>query len=324
MSAVLDASNLPALSGKPLYALIDPYFREPQPIDIDTAEVTSFDELQSVRAAGWGRDVWVPRSEAPLIDPLQLPYLVALDSAGDPWCSQLAQLAAEEAAEALQSGTAAFTTGTFIESDLAAERLMQRIESMWRQPVNGETRYLRIADPRGFEMLSQLIPEAELRHWLGPIHGWHVRARSGRWMRLAGFANDDRIDSEADFYRRGQRLEQAAALSPRLAMNPARVRRLQQGQIVARVLNQLPHNAAVPAGAHEAAWTAIEEASRLGLADADDLVAYACRSLANTGFRSSPMHAPAIAAARARPGSLAQALEQLEQLESAEQPRPTT
>lgn len=299
-----------ALCGHALYVLIDPYFSEPYLPGIDPKPIQSFDALCRNRESGWQREVYVATGEHPIRDPLKLPYLVALDGHDDEWLPDLLELASGEATRAVEKGSGRFTVGAFIESDLPAERLMSRLQVMWKLRLAGEDRYLRLADPRVFEMLAHLLPPQGLRTWLGPIARWHVRSRLGTWVAHLGLADESLIEEESELYERSRRLlefEKAPAQFP--VGDYERRNRLQFGEVVSLCMTQLQqrgrlHDAEGLAAAYEAAWIGARRARDLGLRDSGDCATYAYQSIVVPGFDRSPAFASALQTAQADPGSL--------------------
>lgn len=203
---VSSGKEKPQLSGLPLYAVVDPYFGEPPALDIEIQQAQSFEALAALRKTGWqGHEVTVASGSNPVINPRQLPYLVALDGANDPLLAKLLEAAASEYTEAIENDKGVLRIGALIETAIEPDRLMVRLQRMWCVKLGSQHRYLRIADPRVFEMLQVLFDEKELQYWLGPIACWHFQGRGSLWQKFDGAASESLIEREEGFYRRAQK-----------------------------------------------------------------------------------------------------------------------
>ena len=310
------ASAVPSLCGLPLYALIDPMQGEPALIGQPSGKPADYDALAQLRAQAWQRAVWISRDQRPLIDPMKLPYIVALDGASDPLMSEIVQAAQQEAEQALDSGTARFTIGALIETALPAGALLERLEGMWTVAPLSERRYARIAERRCFEMLAHLLSAEELQQWLGPIARWHVLARSGVWVAHIGAADDTLIDSEEGWLTRASRLGQLRELRARLPRSHEHVQHMQLAEAHSLALTTLQHKQ-LPAHrwseAHRLAWDALLHARRELRLQADaDLAAYAWRAVLEPHRLKESTAVQAVNDARSAPGSLEAALTAVE------------
>lgn len=303
MNDVPAGTHSPKFSGKPLYALIDPWIREPSVIDMAFATPTTFDELEHVRSLAWNRPVYVCRDEEPLVDPTLAPYLVQLEGDSDEWCETLVGLAASQADDALSAQGGPFAMGGFIECALAPERLMERLQRMWGQVLGGRKRYVRIADPRVMELFVHLVEISELRSWLGPVHALHMRRRDGSWMCLKGLTNDDELETEAELYSRSERLESAQKSPTVIPLRGTGLRRVMLGEFVSRTLNELQRRGLLRDDSNESSFTAVEAALSHGLSHVDDVMAFALRHMSNAPDWTAGHCADAIASARREPGT---------------------
>ncbi|MCW7537334.1 hypothetical protein OOT46_05640 [Aquabacterium sp. A7-Y] len=301
----LARQHSPATCGLPLFALIDPFFREPHLLASDTRVAGDVAALQTMRREGWRREVWMPEGQ-PLIHPLRLPYLVQLDGKADEHFPLLLETTEREAEQAVETGVGKFTIGAVLESELAPELLMQWVEAMWTVQIGPGNRYLRIADPRVFELLTHLLGVGEMQNWLGPIARWHVRTRDGVWVSHAGAVAIDSGCDEQALYSRQARLQTIARERPRLKLSPERKRRMEASELVSLSLTELQRHRAgpLPEDSHERAWRGLERCRELGLASADDMVAYVWRAIAWPSLEHSASCRDAIRAAASDPGTL--------------------
>lgn len=296
----------PSLCGLPLYALINAYAGEPSLLGA-AIYASSFDELRAKRAEAWGgRPIELAESDQPANDPLRLPYLVALEGPQDPLYAQLLEFAGQEAAAAAESGKGVFTMGAFIETALPAQRLMLRLQEMWKGRVYGGKPYLQVADPRGFEMLAGLLGADVVAKWLGPIARWHVRQRDGHWASHLGLADESLIDAEEDFFRRTERLarfEQTPAHAPIDFMQYRRLERY--SVVVSKALTAAQaYTGHLPTHAHATAWEALDHALGRRISHPGDLQAYVWRAVVSPGPAFATAAQACLAAAALDPGSL--------------------
>lgn len=294
------------LSGLPIYLLVDPYFGEPRLADMPMQAAESLPQLQTLRAAGWQRDVCVAQGHKPLISPLQLPYLVALKGLDDDLLGDIAEASKAEAQSALANGQGTFTLGALLETEFPPEQVMKRLERMWLLVVQGTSRYLRVADPRIIEMVLHLWSPDEVARWLGPIARWNFRGRHGWWQAVLGAADQSFHGTDEAQFRRAVILQECAALSPRLPLDGVRIEKLQSSEVVSRTLTAWQRNlanGALPPDAHHRAWAGALAAKAAGLQHIDDLVAFVLRAMQDTGFSTRHDIARAAGLARAAPGS---------------------
>ncbi len=284
-------SDVPALSGLPLYALIDPLLGEPQACDADPESLIrakTYGDLAALRSSGWRRDVWLADDPEPVVDAVGLPYLVRLSGKGDPKFLELIQAAQTQAELAREQSPRIFSFGAFIESDSDPNLLMQRLQRMWSFRVPRPAQYIRLADPSVFEAFMHWLPVDQMRRWLGPIAAWHIYTRQGAWAACLGAAAEQFID-EPEAYQRTQRLRRIEALPGYLPDGIGHLPDLMLMSAVIRTLNEmerLNEGSALrdSASLHEAAWQAVRRARTLGLHDKADLAAYAWRALSVPGF----------------------------------------
>lgn len=312
----LSESIVPLLSDLPVYALVDPFFREPLLADVNTNGVDSFEKLRTAREDGWDREVAVAMGADPLIDPLRLPYIVTLKGADDPLLPSLIEQAQVEAREALEADVGVFTLGSLIQTELTPQALITRLESMWTFQVQGADRYLRLADPRVFEMLAHLCSANDLRNYLGPIARWHVRTRNGVWAAFAGKADELETAAEEAQFRRAAFLAECAGISPRLPSHQL-APKLLHSEAISRSLTRLQRafadsDSRITSDTYQAAWQARANAQAAGLQHIDDVVAYIWHSLVDPGIFKSPPALHALAASRKMAGTLEQNLSMLD------------
>ncbi|AKJ30328.1 DUF4123 domain-containing protein [Caldimonas brevitalea] len=309
----LSQTPLPVLQGLPLYALIDPFLGEPHLLAGASTSATDLDDLQAARRSAWKRAVWVARDPSPRVEADRMPYVVQLEGADDPLVELLVQGAAMEAQQASETSIGKLGIGALIETPLDGQRLMQRIEQMTTVMVRGRPRYLRLADPRVFELLVHLLSARHLAEWLGPVGRWHLRLRNGTWGCCLGLADDAFLSTEAELYGRRQRVEELLTKPARLLLSVEQEARLLDGEAVSLTLAVLQRELAdVPDHAHEAAWTACEQAAAVGLTDLNDRVSYAWRAALGRPVNGTTRGREAIDAAKRNPGSLEERLWELD------------
>jgi hypothetical protein len=295
----------PSFCGLPLYLLIDPYFGEPSFVDLPEVAVQSLDQLREQRLAAWDRDVAIAENDRPLLDPLQLPYLVQLRGPQDLLIAEGVRYADQEGEQSISDGHGRFTIGAFIEADLPMPDVMARLEAMWSISHRGSARYFRLADPRIFEMITHLWTAEEIADWLGPFARWHFRSRSGEWRKISGAADEDSLQDEEALFRRAALREKLKATKPRLRLDEARVRKLELAEVVSRALTtwQGMEGRALPDDSHARAWAAAEAARESGLRHSDDLLACVINTFRDSAFARSRRAQRALALAVKEPGS---------------------
>lgn len=294
----------PQLHGLPLYLVVDPYFGDPPSLDIDAGSAASFEALASLRRNAWGRDVHLSTWPAPVIEPAKLPYLVALQGERDRVLSFAADVARQERQEAIESQCGVYRMGALLETALAPIEAIDWLRRMWTTWVNGKVGYLRMADPRVFEMLTHLFDAPDLAAWLGPLAHWYFPSRNGAWCCRDGAAADSETHSEDEVLQRAQRLQSLACGEPTLDWTPQRKARLAHSEFLSRALGQLQAQALlVEPGHYPLGWRALERARRHGLRDPGDLVALCRRVLLDPAFEQGAACEAALAVARAQPGS---------------------
>lgn len=229
-----------------LYALVDPFFGEPPAFDCSSDQQASFAALSECRTRAWGRPVWVASGDRPLIEPFRLPFIVQLE-VGDPLLDDLQQLAINEHAAQLDGvPSAAYRLGSFIQSDMPPELIMQRLEGMWSYSHRSlARRYLRLGDRRVMELLFHVVRPQVVTNWLGPLGGWCILGRSFGWHWVKGAMSDTEL-SENDSYRRQSVLDEAAGREMNLRLNDAEHGLLLQSEAISLALTRLQQEGVAP------------------------------------------------------------------------------
>lgn len=287
---VAPAGHGPAISGLPLYLLVDPYLREPHLANMDTRGEPNADELRLRREQAWGRRVQMAEEPPPRVALVHAPYLVALDSSEDPLLIEIFAEARQEHQSHLQEGTGVYSIGGLLEADMEADAIMARIQQLWRILFKGKPGYLRIGDPRVMTLVSHMLTPIELQLWLGPIAKWHIPATNGEWMSLSGAADADLASTEEDIYRMHRRLDELKRTKPAFPMTRRREQQLVCSEAVSQAIHALMREAmagerALPQGFpksndYQVALAAAESfmSTRAG-AHLADMVAYISRAM---------------------------------------------
>lgn len=237
------------LANEQIYALVDPFFGEPPGFECSSDQAASFAELSKCRAQAWGRPVWVAAGQRPLIEPHRLPFIVQLE-AGDPLLEDLLQQSvAEHAANLDGASSRAYRLGSFIESGMPPELIMQRLERMWSYSHQSlGPRYLRLGDWRVMELLIHLVRPQIISQWLGPFVAWYCLGRSFEWHIVRGVVGGA-VLSETDQFRRLRVFEEAAIQGANLRLDDAEHALLLHSESVSLALTHLQQVGVVPEAA---------------------------------------------------------------------------
>jgi hypothetical protein len=255
VSTVLPAPAAPAaaaapaigLSGLPLFAVIDPFFGEPDMVCVQVDETAPLATLQAARAAAWERPVGQCSTTDLPVDPARLPYLVQFQGASDPLLAPVLALAAQQHEDALESGQTRLALGTLIEAELALNTLTTWVEGLCTLRLDGMKRYLRLGSPRTWELLNTQLDGAAMADALGPIHRWHYRARDGAWATLRGrIALMQDSGDEPTLYRRPAFMAELLA-KPAGFRLPSQARDcLLKGELISQTLDLLQNKGLRP------------------------------------------------------------------------------
>ncbi len=231
---------------KQLFALVDPFFGEPPAFECSSDQAASFAALSECRTQAWGRPVWLASGERPLIEPHRLPFIVQLEL-GDPLLEDLQQQAIDEHAAILEGAPGgAYRLGSFIESEMPPELVMQRLERMWSYSHRSlAPRYLRLGDRRVMELLVHLVRPKVIADWLGPLNAWYILGRSFEWHMFKG-STGDALLSEKDNYRRPSLFYEAAFRETNLKLSDAEHRFLLQSEAISLALTRVQQAGVVP------------------------------------------------------------------------------
>lgn len=309
-------SDKPAMRGLPLYVLIDPYSLDYPEHGIDLATCTSFDSLRGIRRTAWAeRDIYLAEGKDPVREVHRLPYLVSVAGTEEAMIDGLATAAVAEQRAALAGEPQPYRIGALIETWMAPEDLMRRLEKMWAYPYKGgRYRYLHIADRRAFEALVQLFDRATMARWLGPIARWHFLGRDFAWKAALGEADADRgwyVDSGLGMRRTVAR--ERALEGATLPIGPRDHLRLREQEAVSRALTRWQRAGRdIDDRAHELAWAGVQAAMREGLDEQEDKGAFACRWMADHGCAGHSPVGPALARSRIEARPFADVLNEME------------
>lgn len=289
MVAGVISTPRPALRGLPLYALIDPYLGEYPDHAQGASECATFESLRGLRVRAWrDMEVYLAENDDPVADVHRLPYIVDLRDADDSFIDELIAAAAAEHRSALEGEVPRYRIGAFIETWMAPQDLMLRLQKMWRYPPHlHDFHYLRIADRRVFEALTHLFEPAAIARWLGPIACWHILGRDLGWRCIEGDAERWYTDSGLGWRRTvdaGRALDDAS-----LIVSAQQHWRLYDLEAVSRaLLDWQAAGRAIDGDIFEKAWRGAREAERLGLRDAEDKAAFAFQWIRDPDCASHP------------------------------------
>jgi len=165
--------------GLPVWLLIDPLLGEPLALEAAGAEPDAA-ALQRLREAQWQRSVLVAALPEDFgIAPAQLPYLVGLHGADDPWLRHSLQWAQDEWAQAWEDGLqgqgrAAMRVGGWLQTAGDGQALVQQLSQamLLRTRPPQAARYLRLADRRCLDWLRCTVADARLLAALPSLRRW--------------------------------------------------------------------------------------------------------------------------------------------------------
>jgi hypothetical protein len=164
--------------GTPVYVLIDPLISEP--IETSANSNVSIAAATECRAEAWERTV-IPIPLPATIDlaPACHPYLVALESADDPWLGGSFEIADAERLQAgvegiAGEGVAFHRIGGWLHSSARARDIATALAESFlvRCTVAVKQRYQRLVDRRALGWARCVAGDARLRAVLGPVQRW--------------------------------------------------------------------------------------------------------------------------------------------------------
>jgi len=296
-------SEGPALRGLPLYALIDPYFLDYPEHGIDLAACCSFDSLRAARRSNWhGYEIYLAEGDDPVREVSRLPYLVSLADAEKSMIDTLAEAAVAEQRAFLAGDPQPYRIGALIETWMAPQDLIRRLEKMWAYSYKGggHHRYLHIADRRAFETVVHLFDTQTIARWLGPIARWHYLGRDFDWRPAQGEADsNDGWYVDAGFGMRRAVAPERAMEGAVLQIGLREHQRLREGEAVSRALTRWQRAGRdVDAQTYELAWAGVQVAIREGLVQPEDKGAFAYRWMIDPDCAGCPPVGPALARSR--------------------------
>ena len=176
----------------PTLLLIDPIGGEPIP-GLTHAATATASEIAAARHHAWGREVCaITLDERVPLARWQAPYLVEMAGADDAWIDESLSIAGRERASAQArgltgTGRGPHRIGAWLQSQAFAPALAEHLSALMRvrtAAYSGRKRYLRLADPRVFDLWRWQCGDAAAGAALGPIVSWQYLDAAGRWARL--------------------------------------------------------------------------------------------------------------------------------------------
>jgi Domain of unknown function (DUF4123) len=200
-------------------------------------------------------------------NPEQSPLLVCLQTQQPQHLQLLEQsiaLALEQASQASSLRSMCAWIITNAPPQRLQSALTQKLKAYW---PNNQSIYLRYFDPRVMPRLMHILPSQQQAQLLGPVHIWCQLGRDGQWHTHRPVATthaSQASEATTGHLRLGASLAQA-------------VDRIELVNLSAAQLARQGHS--VPHSQDAAIDTALQTAQSLGLANADDAIAYAWRAL---------------------------------------------